>query len=89
MQAGDRIGYRPSTAPSELARFHQRLPQAIDEVLALRPWTSQEQQEFAARYHWPPATAQEQAENYKQLVLKAQAAVHDMQAMLFHGPAVK
>ncbi len=89
MQTGDRISYKPSTAPSELARFHQRLPQAIDEVLALRPWTSQEQQEFAARYHWPPSTAQEQAESYKQLILKAQAAVHDMQAMLSHTTAAK
>ena len=51
-------------------------------MLALRPWTSQEQQEFAARYHWPPSTAQEQAESYKQLILKAQAAVQDMQAVL-------
>jgi hypothetical protein len=89
MQTGDRISYKPSTAPSELARFHQRLPQAIDEVLALRPWTSQEQQDFAARYHWPPSTAQEQAESYKQLVLKAQAAVHDVQAVLSHSTAAK
>jgi alpha-glucosidase (family GH31 glycosyl hydrolase) len=89
MQTGDRISYKPSTAPSELARFHQKLPQAIDEVLALHPWTSQEQQDVAARYHWPPSTAQEQAETYKQLILKAQAAVHDMQAMLSHTTAAK
>jgi alpha-glucosidase len=88
LQTGDRIGYKPSTAASELARFHQRLPQAVNEVLALRPWTSQEQQAFAARYNWPASTAQEHAEEYERLVLKAQAAVHDMQAVLSPATAV-